>query len=171
MKRLATITAFLIIFSGFAAASPNVEVQKMSTEPNPLKVGQYADVRFKVTNTGTEEEAENVSIEFAENYPFSVDPDNTKSWRIASLEEGDTYQFRLQTRVDPNALQGQEELKFISEIDENSRTHLMNVDLKADDDGLTIKDVEFPDKVVSGTTRTMNMTLENTANAYFRNIE
>lgn len=170
MKRLATITAFLIIFSGFAAASPNVEVQKMSTEPDPLKVGQYADVRFKVTNTGTEE-AENVSIRFAENYPFSVDPDNTRSWRIASLEEGDTYQFRLQTRVDPNALQGQEELKFISRIDGNSRTHLMNVDLKADDDGLTIKDVEFPDKVVSGTTKTMNMTLENTANAYFRNIE
>ena len=170
MKRLATITTLLILFSGFAAANANVEVQKMTTEPNPLKVGQYADVRFKVVNTGTEE-AENVTVEFAENYPFSVDPDNTKEWTIASLEEGDTYQFRLQTRVDPNALQGTEELEFISRLDGNSRTHVMPVDVKADDDGLTIRSVEFPETVVSGTTRTMNFTLENTANAYFRNIE
>lgn len=171
MKRLATITTLLILFSGFAAASPDIQVEKMSTEPSPLKVGQYADVQFKVVNNG-DEEAENVTVEFSEKYPFSVDPDNTKKWRISSLESGDTYQFRMQVRVDPNALQGSEELEFVTSYKrDSSRTHLLPVDVKADDDGLTIQNVEFPDKVVAGTQRTMNFTLENTANAYFRNIE
>lgn len=171
MKRLATITALLILFSGFATASPNIQVQKMSTEPAPMKVGQYADVKFKVTNSGNED-AENVSIKFSEKYPFSVDPDNTKEWKIASLDSGDSYQFRMQVRVDPNALQGSESLEFVSSFKrDSSRTHLLPVDVKADDDGLNVKSVEFPEKVVAGTSRTMNFTLENTANAYFRNIE
>ena len=169
MKRLTTITALLILFTGFSSAA-NIEVQKMSTEPNPLKVGQYADVRFKVVNSG-EEDVDNVSVEFTENYPFSVDPDNTKDWRIASLDEGDSFEFRLQTRVDPNALQGREELRFETRADDSTRVHNLPVDVKADDDGLTVEEVEFPEKVVSGTTKTMNLTIENTANAYFRNIE
>lgn len=142
----------------------------MTTEPAPLKIGQYADVQFKVVNTG-DTDAENVTIEFAENYPFSVDPDNQKQWGIAALDSGDTYQFRMQVRVDPNALQGEEQLEFVTSRGDVSRTHPLPVTVKADDDGLVVQDVEFPDKVVSGTTRTMNFTLENTANAYFRNIE
>ncbi len=171
MKRLATITALIIMLSGLTAANPSIQIQKMSTEPAPLKIGQYADVRFKVTNTGTED-AENVSIQFNENYPFSVDPDNEKTWRITSLETGDSYEFRAQIRVDPNALQGSEQLEFTSSTSETtSRTHLLPVQVKADDDGLIVNNVEFPEKVVSGTSRTMTFTLENTANAYFRNIE
>lgn len=171
MKRLATITTLLILFAGFTAASPDIQVEKMSTEPAPLKVGQYADVQFKVVNNG-DKEAENVSVRFSEKYPFSVDPDNTKEWRISSLESGDSYQFRMQVRVDPNVLQGSEKLEFITSYKrDSSRTHLLPVDVRADDDGLTIQNVEFPDKVVAGTQRTMKFTLENTANAYFRNIE
>ncbi|MFB6175160.1 MAG: COG1361 S-layer family protein [Candidatus Nanohalobium sp.] len=171
MKRLATITALLIIFSSFVAAGPSIKVQKMSTEPAPLKVGQSADVQFKVVNTG-DGDVKNVSVRFKENYPFSVDPDTTKSWRIASLDSGDTYQFRTQVRVDPSALQGDEKLEFVtSTSDSTSRTHLLPVHIKADDDGLAISNVEFPGQVVSGTSREMNLTLENTANAYFRNIE
>lgn len=171
MKRLATLTTLLILLSGFATANPSIQVEKMTTEPAPLQVGQYADIQFKVVNTGTED-AENVSIEFTENYPFSVDPDNDKKWKISALETGDTYQFRMQTRVDPNALQGQENLEFRTSTDQrSSRTHLLPVQVKADDDGLVIDNVNFPEKVKAGTSRTMQFTLENTANAYFRNIE
>ncbi|MFB6115288.1 MAG: COG1361 S-layer family protein [Candidatus Nanohalobium sp.] len=171
MKRLAITATLMILFSGLAAADASILVQKMSTEPSPLKVGQYADVKFKVVNTGNEE-AKNVSIRFKENYPFSVDPDNTKSWRIASLESGDSYEFRMQVRVDPNALQGEEKLEFVSSTGKlSSRTHLLPVTVKADEDGLIVQNVEFPEKVVPGTSRTMNFTLKNTANAYFRNVE
>ncbi|MFB6181030.1 MAG: COG1361 S-layer family protein [Candidatus Nanohalobium sp.] len=171
MEQLATLTTLLILLTGFTAANTSIEVQKMSTEPSPLKVGQYADVQFKVVNTGSSD-AENVSVEFLEKYPFSVDPDNTKKWRIASLEGGDAYQFRMQVRVDPNTLQGDEKLEFKTSSKRlSSRTHLLPVSVEADEDGLNVEKVEFPEKVVPGTSRTMNFTLENTANTYFRNIE
>lgn len=170
MRRTTTLTAFLILLSGLAVAEPNIEVQKMNTEPSPLKVGQYADVRFKVSNTG-DDGVDNVTVEFEENYPFTVDPDNDKNWRIATLDSGDSYEFRVQVRVDPNAVQGDEKLKFTTKRDDSTRTHLLPVEVKADDDGLVITEVEFPETVVPGTRTRMNFTIENRANAYFRNIE
>lgn len=175
MKRLTTALTILILLTGFisnAAAQSNGEitVQKMNTEPSPLKIGQYADIQFKVTNN-MNEDFDNVTVSFQEEYPFTVDPDNRKSWGIASFDQGDRYEFRLQVRVDPNAVQRQEELKLRVDTGESVTYSRIPVELKADDDGLVISDVEFPADVAAGTARQMNITLENTANAYFRNIE
>lgn len=169
MKRLALITALVILFSGFSTAT-QIDVQKMTTEPDPLEIGQYADVRFKVTNAGNDD-VENLSVSFEENYPFSVDEDNQKRWSIASFESGDSYDFRVPVRVSPNAFQGEEELEVSVSEGDSSRTYEMPVELKADDDGLVVDSVSFPEKVGPGTSRTMNVTLENTANTYFRNVE
>ncbi|WEL23382.1 COG1361 S-layer family protein [Candidatus Nanohalovita haloferacivicina] len=177
MKRLAIALTLVALFSGLAssqtqtASPPNqIELQVMSTEPSPLQIGQYADVRFKVTNERSDD-FDNVTVLFRENYPFSVDPDNKKRWRIASLESGDSYQFRMQVRVDSNALQGEETMEFRVETANGARTFEIPVQVKADDDGLVISDVSFPEKVAPGTSRTMNLTIENTARAYFRNVE
>lgn len=173
MKHTALALTLLILFSGLATAqstNESIEVQKMTTEPSPLNIGQYADVRFKVTND-MDQDFEDVNVTFQEEYPFSVDPDNRKSWGIASFEEGDSYEFRMQVRVDANAVQGEEELKIRVKTEDGTTNARLPVELKADDDGLVISDIEFPSDVGSGTTREMNVTLENTANAYFRNIE
>ena len=173
MKRLTTLLVLLIAFSGFAAAqntNDGIQVQKMTAEPSPLKIGQYAEVRFKVTNN-MDEDFENVSVRFQEEYPFSVDPDNKKEWGIASLESGDSYEFRMQLRVDANAVQREEDLKIRVETDESTTNARLPVELKADDDGLLIDNVEFPEAVSSGTSTRMNVTIENTANAHFRNID
>jgi hypothetical protein len=173
MKRTALALTLLILFSGLATAQntdESIEVQKMTAEPSPLKIGQYADIRFKVTNE-MNQDFEDVNVTFEEEYPFSVDPDNRKSWGIASFEEGDSYEFRMQVRVDANAVQGEEELKIRVKTEDGTTNARLPVELKADDDGLVISDVEFPDDVGSGTAREMNVTLDNTANAYFRNIE
>lgn len=135
-----------------------------------MQIGQYADVRFKVTNLRPDG-YENVTVSFEENYPFSVDSDNEKRWRIASLESGDSYEFRMQVRVDPNALQGQEEMEFKVSTGQITRKYEIPVQIKADDDGLVIDNVEFPEEIGAGTSSVMNITLRNTANAYFRNIE
>ncbi|QKQ98336.1 hypothetical protein GKQ38_02290 [Candidatus Nanohaloarchaea archaeon] len=178
MKRLALVftIALAVLFSGPVSAQQNVSMpgeislQVMSTEPSPLKIGQYADVRFKVSNLRSEDYS-NVTVTFKENYPFSVDPDNEKRWRIASLESGDSYEFRMQIRVDSNALQGEETLEFKVSTKYTGRNYKIPVQVKADDDGLVIGDVSFPEKVAAGTSRTMNLTIKNTARAYFRNVE
>lgn len=174
MKRLALTLTVLILLSGFATAqnvsNDSITVQKMTTEPSPLQIGQYADVRFKVTNN-MGEDFENVSINFQEEYPFTVDPDNRQSWGIASFEDGDSYDFRMQVRVDPNAVQREEDLRFQVDTGSSVTNARLPVELRADDDGLVISQIEFPDQIGSGTASEMNVTLENTANAHFRNIE
>lgn len=175
MKRLTTALTLLILLTGFistatAQSSNEITVQKMTAEPSPLKIGQYAEIRFKVTNN-MDEDFDNVTVRFEEEYPFTVDPDNEKRWGIASFEQGDSYEFRLQVRVDPNAVQRDEELKIRVDTGDSTTNARLPVELKADDDGLVISDVEFPSDVGAGTARQMNITLENTANAYFRNIE
>lgn len=185
MKRLALTLTLIFAISGLTAAQdlgdngvqqgtapePNdISLQVMSTEPSPLQIGRYADVRFKVTNERSDD-FENLTVSFQENYPFSVDPDNRKQWRIASLDSGDSYEYRMQVRVDANSLQGEEEMEFKVSTKYSSWNYEIPVQVKADDDGLVISDVEFPEDVGSGTAREMNVTLENTANAYFRNIE
>lgn len=170
MRKLAIITTVLILLSGLsAAANPNISVQLMSTEPSPIQIGEYADVRFKVTNTG--DDVKNITVEFLEEYPFSVDPDNQKRWRIVDFEDGDSYEFRVQARVDSGALQGGEEIKIRVATGSGSRTHTIPVQVKADDTGLVVSNVEFPEKVAPGTSTELTLTLENTANAYFRNVD
>lgn len=175
MKQLTTALTLLILLTGFistatAQSNSEITVQKMNAEPSPLKIGQYAQVRFKVTNN-MDEDYENVTVRFQEEYPFTVDPDNKKEWGIASFEQGDSYEFRLQVRVDPNAVQREENLKIRVDTGDSVTNARLPVEVKADDDGLVISDVEFPADVGAGTAREMNITLENTANAYFRNIE
>ncbi|MFB6208490.1 MAG: COG1361 S-layer family protein [Candidatus Nanohaloarchaea archaeon] len=169
MKKLAFLTAVFILLSGLAAANPQISVQLMSTEPSPLQIGEYADVRFKVTNNGSD--TKNVTVEFLESYPFSVDSDNQKRWRIVDFEEGDSYEFRVQTRVDSGALQGEEKIEIKASEGAGSRTFELPVQLKADDKGLVVQKVVFPEKVAPGTTKQMTLKLENTANAYFRNVD
>jgi LPXTG-motif cell wall-anchored protein len=169
MKKLALTSTLLILFAGFATASPQISTQLMSTEPSPMQIGEYADVRFKVSNTG--DDAKNVSVEFVESYPFSVDPGDKKRWTVTDLESGDTFEFRVPVRVNPSALQGEEELEVRTGTDGNTRTHRLPVQIKADDDGLFVEEVDFPERVGSGTSSEMNITLRNTANAHFRNVE
>ncbi|MFB6193401.1 MAG: COG1361 S-layer family protein [Candidatus Nanohaloarchaea archaeon] len=175
MKRQALLITLTVLLAGLSTAqttisSNTIALQVMSTEPSPMQIGQYADVRFKVTNLRPDG-YENVTVSFEENYPFSVDSDNEKRWRIASLESGDSYEFRMQVRVDPNALQGQEEMEFKVSTGQITRKYEIPVQIKADDDGLVIDNVEFPEEIGAGTSSVMNITLRNTANAYFRNIE
>lgn len=169
MRKFAITVALLVLFTGLTTASPQLSVQLMSTDPAPPQIGEYADIRFKVTNTG--DDADNITVSFVEEYPFTVDPDNQKQWKVTSFDSGDSYEFRVQTRVDSNALQGDEEIKIRTGTDSGSRVHRLPVQLKADDNGLVVDSVEFPERVGAGTSAELNITLRNTANAYFRNTE
>ncbi len=169
MRKLISITALLVLFGGLAAANPDINVQLMETEPSPMQIGEYADVQFKVSNTG--DDAENVSVELMEEYPFSVDSDEKDSWVIRDFDQGDGYSFRVPVLVSPAAVQNDETLEVKVSRNGNSRNFNLPVEVKADDDGLVVDKVEFPDRVGSGTSSTMNVTLENTANGHFRNVD
>lgn len=172
MKKLAIVSAVLILLTGLSAAQTNLTLTKVQTEPAPLKTGQYADVWFKVSNAGSDT-AENVTVEFLENYPFSVDPGTQKRWSLRNVGTGDNeeYVMHFQVRVDANAVQGEDELEFRLTREGGSGTYELPVEIRADDTSLVVNNVYFPEKVGPGSTTEMTLTLENMANAYFRNID
>ncbi|MFP4116398.1 MAG: hypothetical protein ACLFTQ_04365, partial [Candidatus Aenigmatarchaeota archaeon] len=57
-----------------STANIQLEVIYRKSEPDPLRTGEYADVWVKIKNTGNTK-AEDVSLEFVPEFPFSLDPD------------------------------------------------------------------------------------------------
>lgn len=176
MKRLTHITILTVLIFLFisvaAAQTPEITVEKMVSEPEPLQTGQYANVWFKVYNNGTEE-AENVTVAFDEEFPFSVKEGERSEWRIRSIEAGEGYSFRLNVLVDRSAVSGEEALTFWVERGNTGsrRTHRLPVEVRDDNTALIVDTVTFPERVSPGSTNEMTITLRNLANTQFQNID
>lgn len=173
MKRTVLLLAMITCLAGVAAAdTPDLQIAKQVVEPQPLQIGQYANIWFTVENNGTAD-AEDVVIEFEENYPFSVRPDADDEWRFRSIEEGEKYTFRLQMQVDRSAIAGEEELTFWTGhgTGDGRSSQSIPVTLRDDDTALVIDSVDRPDRVAPGSTAVMNITISNLANTHFQNID
>lgn len=174
MKRKTALLTILILFTGLATAQNSVQldVNKVNMEPVPLQTSEYADVWVEVVNNGNTD-ARNVELEFTENYPFRVDPGEQKNWSIGELVPGEEYLIHLQARVDENAVQGENELVFrtISGANDFSATHKVPVEVRSDNDLLSISEVEFPERIAPGSSHEMSLTVENLADGQIKNIE
>ncbi|MFB6241247.1 MAG: COG1361 S-layer family protein [Candidatus Nanosalina sp.] len=172
MKKLATALLALTLLSGAATAQKSVqlEVKKVNMEPVPLQTSEYADVWLEVVNKGSTA-AQDAEINFTENYPFSVDPGEQTHWNLGELVPGEEYMIHLQTRVDENAVQGENNLKFRISSGGVSFTQKVPVEVRSDSDLLAISEVEFPQNVAPGTSKRINLTLENLADGQVKNIE
>jgi hypothetical protein len=171
MKKLALITA-ITLFTAFTAAqtSTDIDINLKNTEPTPLQTSEYADVWLEVTNTGNTE-ADNVDIQFLENYPYSVDRGEKQNWSIGTLKQGEEYQLHLQTKVDENAVQGGNPLKFRVETPGVSFTENVPVEVRSDRNVLAVENIRFPEKAAPGTSNEMALKLENLADSQLKNIE
>ncbi|MFT4868270.1 MAG: hypothetical protein ACI9LV_000897 [Candidatus Nanohaloarchaea archaeon] len=173
MKKL-VLFSILVVLSSMAAAqgaSTNLELNVTKTEPVPLQAGEYADIWFKVTNTGTAE-ASDAEIEIVEEFPFHTD-DRKKRWDFGSLSPSEERHFRAKLRVDENAVFGENELKLRTTADggETTVTRSVPLEVRTDDRSLVISNLDFPERVQPGSSSKMNITLENLANSQFRNID
>ena len=174
MRKIFTIILALTLFTTLATSQKSVQldVKKVNMEPVPLQTSEYADVWLEVVNKG-DTEAENVDLFFQENYPFSVDPGEQKHWDIGEIVPGEEYMIHLQTRVDENAIQGENHLEFTtrSGAENISISHKVPVEVRSDSDMLSVSDVEFPENVAPGASESMDLRLENLADGQIKNIE
>lgn len=174
MRKIFTIILALTLFTTLATSQKSVQldVKKVNMEPVPLQTSEYADVWLEVVNKG-DTEAENVDLFFQENYPFSVDPGEQKHWDIGEIVPGEEYMIHLQTRVDENAIQGENQLRFTtrSGAENISISHKVPVEVRSDSDMLSVSDVEFPENVAPGASESMDLRLENLADGQIKNIE
>lgn len=160
------------MFVSFTAAqsSSNTQIELKNTEPTPLQTSEYADIWLEVRNTGNTE-AKNIDIQFKENYPFKVDGDNRKNWTIPEIVPGDTYQLHLQTRVDNNAVQGNNTLNFDVKTPRLTYEEKVPVEVRSDQNVLSIMDIDFPQKAAPGSTNQMQIKMKNLASGQIKNIQ
>ena len=171
MKKTILIMALMLLtFNVAAQQTQNVNVELKKTEPVPLQSSEYADIWLEVTNDGTTA-ARNVDVTFAENYPFTVDPDEQTSWNINELTPGEEYQIHLQTRVDENAVQGDNTLNFNVRYSGTTIQQKVPVEVRSDNNILSVENIEFPETIAPGNRGEMSITLRNLADAQLKNIE
>jgi hypothetical protein len=173
MKKTTTLLLTLALFSGLAASqnSVSLEVDKVKVEPTPLKTSEYADVWVEVTNDGRTD-AEGVELDYVDSYPFSADPGEKTSWEVGRLVPGEEHVRHIQVRVDKNAVQGTNQLKFRTISDTGvSVTQEIPVEVRSDNDILAVSEVDFPENVAPGSENEMSITLENLADGQLKNIE
>jgi hypothetical protein len=92
-----------------------IDVSYVSQVPDPVQPGDYMDVRFKVSNLGTEPLA-GITVELQPSYPFSLDPGEEAARTIVSLDslqKGDTsVLLKYKVRVDANAVEGTNQISL-----------------------------------------------------------
>lgn len=175
MRYKSVLLVFLIAFSGLASAqqasSTNLEMEVVRAEPMPLQAGEYADLWIRVTNTGSAD-ASNPTFEAVDDFPFQG-TENTEWSPRGGLAAGETVTWRLQVKVNENAVFGQNDLQIrkTSGNDDIWVTDNLNLSVRTDDRSLIVDNLDFPEKVEPGSTGEMTLTLENMANSHFRNID
>lgn len=136
-----------------------------------MMTGEYADVWVKVRNTGNSA-AEDVSLEFVPEYPFSVDPDADTERFFGDIDPGDEYHARFKIRVDENAVPGENELKFRTDTRNARIIRKLDVQVRSRESVLTVEDVEIEDdKIPPSKTKDVTFTFRNRADIYMRNID
>ena len=92
-----------------------MEATFLSQDPDPVEPGEYVDFRWKVENAGNEDLV-NAYVRLETPYPFSLDDPKKAIKQIGTLsaiQEGERSSIvKFRVRVDENAVEGTEEVKF-----------------------------------------------------------
>ncbi len=146
-------------------------VQMIKMEPTPLQSSEYADIWLKVSNKG-DDVIENATVRFDPRFPFSTDPDEKTEWDLGSVYPLDEYRIHFQTKVDENAVHGENNLNIYVRTEEMGEDHRkIPIQIRTDNAPLVINDVDFPENVGPGTSNTLNLTVKNLADSHLQNID
>ncbi|MCF7866060.1 COG1361 S-layer family protein [Candidatus Woesearchaeota archaeon] len=108
MKKILTtiiMVLTIIALTQAVAAQTIIKSEVTSYTPSPAEAGDTIDIWVKVSNTGVED-ANNIQINFLDNYPFKLVSETDRITNVKKLEQGGDYLIQYSVRVDPSAPQG-----------------------------------------------------------------
>lgn len=95
----------------FASAVGDTDLQVDNYYPAPVQAGDYFNIWLKLANKG-DILTKGASIKFISNYPFSLDPDESKEIIIDELVAGKSVIKNFKVRVDSGAKEGDNNIAF-----------------------------------------------------------
>ncbi|MFW5745978.1 MAG: COG1361 S-layer family protein [Nanoarchaeota archaeon] len=175
---LILIAAHTIAVEGREAAGADIRVSLLNQMPDPVSAGRYVDVKYQILNVGNAP-VSNFTIQIEDQFPFSIDNTDDAVKEIGSIgklqfeEQGIIVEFRV--RVDPNAIDGDNELRVAySYTAEGRRRQLERTDtirVRAADASLSIQEVTVqPDQVEPGKEGLVSVRVANLAKTNLRDI-
>lgn len=81
-------------------------------EPYPAEPGSYIDVWVRAQYLGTGQDAEEVFCGVSPTYPFTIEPGDVSVNDVGRLSPYDEVVLKYRVRIDTNAIQGTNDLKF-----------------------------------------------------------
>ncbi|MCK5321645.1 MAG: PLDc N-terminal domain-containing protein [Candidatus Aenigmarchaeota archaeon] len=128
-----------------AASSSQIDFTMLRYEPMPAEPGKYVNVFIKVENPGNSRTDE-ITIEFADNYPFRLADEDDRVKNIGSLgidkEKSIVVEYRV--IVDNNAVEGTNDLKLNYYQGEDKTIvieEVFNIDIQTSTKIITISNV------------------------------
>lgn len=183
MKVKKIMISFLIIsimlissINVFSAETSVLKLTLLRYDPTPAKPGDYITAYVQVENVGTAQ-AKNVKVTFKENYPFSVDDSSKKDVVIGKLETGQIYIADFKIRVDINAVDGANELKFTASDDYTSTSSpltekVFQINVEARDAQIELETVDVtPSQINPGDVGKISLTLKNNADTTLSDVK
>ena len=159
-----------------AAATLNMDATFLSQDPDPVEPGEYVDLRWRIENTGSEDLV-NAYVRVDLPYPFSIDDPKESQKNIGTLsaiQEGEKSSIvKFRVRVDENAVEGTEEIKFYYSSRDLAGEILDEVDINIQSRQVVfgIKSIQItPENPAPGETAQVNITLQNLNDPTLQNI-
>lgn len=174
MKKIIALLMLILFSLGATAADPTnaaFDIVLLSYEPSPAEPGAYVEVNIKATNIG-KAAATNAQFELVEEYPFSLDPDETalkKFGRVGGLQQEVILTYNV--RIDPQALFGDTPLKLRYTTDGSTwLSKELTINIKTSEAILSISEIETPETLVPGETSPIEITLKNLAESTLKDV-
>jgi len=159
------------------ANSADVRVSMLNQEPDPAEPGRYVDVRFKITNNGSDI-ANDFVLEILPEFPFSLDAGKSAVEKIGSLhstgKESEALIVKYRLRVAENALEGDNELKVRYRFSDSQwiEPEPLIINVRTQDAVISIDSVSTgKDDLEPGAKGTLKIKITNTADSALKDIK
>jgi hypothetical protein len=152
----------------------SIRVSMISQDPDPVEPGDYVELRWMVTNYGSES-LQDVEFKLVADYPFELLGDAEQSLGTIQGhqkgEEGVVLYYKV--RIDEDAAEGVNKLYLMYRYKgmEWSELDYFEVRVQSVDAAVIIDSVLLePERISPGTTGTLNIKLKNMADSLMKNI-
>ena len=177
IKIIVYVVTLLLLTTLAIANAPGIKVSLMSQLPDPAEPGNYADVRFKIENTGFQGTPP-VTLELIPEYPFSLEPGDSAVRELGGFqsqqqgEKGIIIKYRL--KIDENAVEGENALSVrfkAYNVDVWEQPEEFNISISTFDATLAVESITIENGMIDpGKTTDLNVTLHNLDDSVLKDI-
>jgi hypothetical protein len=177
MKKRLWLFAFILLILPIVSAeyskdSANLVVIATSYEPYPAEPGEYLDLWLNLNNYGGQP-IEELTFVLKPEYPFYLDGRESSERYFGKILPYQTVLVHYKIRVDENAVEGENALKYEYRYSGHSKWIPNSVDIiiQTIDAILTVDSVmTVPESVAPGETSQVKVKLKNTADSLLKSI-